>query len=378
MTPELSLYLDLVRILAAGLVLVEHTNLRVLSREIPAGAGFGHSAVVVFFVLSGFVISYVSSTREQQPRAYAVSRVSRIYSVLIPALLLAMVLDTAGRQIDPGTYYAQSPHDWWWVRVLATLTVMNEPWGISITAFSAPFWSVAYEGWYYILFGLFMFWHGRARTLVLVAAALLAGPKVLLLAPIWLAGVYLHRGRHWTRLTAGPACGLFVVSLLAIVVYHWSGGPAYFRGVVEALVGRTFQVERMTWSGEFIGDYLVGLMVMLNFAAFRAAGPRLAWLVVPLARPIRWAASFTFSLYLYHRAFILFYVACLKGDPRSSLFYFEVVGLALVSVYLLGLVTEHRKRFFRGVTERCFQVVERVVARSALHGPARPIETPVG
>ena len=372
MSREFSLYLDFVRIFAAGLVVIAHTNLRVLSADVPFGSDYGHSAVVVFFVLSGFVISYVSRSREQDARAYAVSRIARIYSVVIPALILALVLDGVGRSINAGTYVGQSPHNWWWVRVIATLTLMNEPWGISITAFSAPFWSVAYEGWYYILFGLFVFWKGRRRNLVLIAAMLVCGPKVLLLFPIWLAGVYLDRGRIWTRLTAGPGLLLFAASLLLVFFYHRLGGPAYFRGVVGQLVGSEFQLERMTWSGEFIGDYLVGLMVMLNFAAFRAAAPWLARLVVPFARPIRWAASFTFSLYLYHRALILFYIACVGGDPRSSVFYFEVLALVLVSVYVLGLLTEHRKTWFRRQTDRCVSAIERVVAKATLQ-PETPV-----
>lgn len=361
MTAAFSLYLDLVRITAAFLVLIAHTNLRHLSDDVPFASGFGHSAVVVFFVLSGFVISYVVDHRERSARLYAVSRISRIYSVLLPALLLALALDSIGQRLAADVYAGQTSHGWSGLRFLATMCLMNEPWGISIQAFSAPFWSVSYEGWYYILFGVFTFWTGRGRVLAHVVALLLCGPKILLLLPIWLGGVYLHRGRLWAGLRPRPAVLLFCMSLLAIGVYHWIDGPAVLRLVVQRIFGEEFQLQRMTWSGEFIGDYLLGGLMMLNFASFRAAGPALAWIVEPIAGPIRWAASFTFSLYLYHRPLLLFYIACLRGDVTSYTFYFEVLGLTLISVYLLARVTEHRKAWFRARAERLVDWMARLI-----------------
>ena len=53
----------------------------------------GHSAVVIFFVLSGYVITYVASERETTLRDYALSRCARIYAVAVPTLLLTIVLD---------------------------------------------------------------------------------------------------------------------------------------------------------------------------------------------------------------------------------------------------------------------------------------------
>jgi hypothetical protein len=44
--------------------------------------------------------------------------------------------------------------------------------------------------WYYILFGL---WCYRRSRVLLLACAVLAGPRVLLLLPVWLLGVWLQR-----------------------------------------------------------------------------------------------------------------------------------------------------------------------------------------
>lgn len=53
MNKSFSIYLDLVRFTAACLVYLWHSNKRLLMVDVPPAASFGHSAVVVFFVLSG-------------------------------------------------------------------------------------------------------------------------------------------------------------------------------------------------------------------------------------------------------------------------------------------------------------------------------------
>ncbi len=65
--------------------------------------GMGHSAVVIFFVLSGYVIS---ATLRPGGTAldYGIKRAARIYSVAIPAVLLTWGLDLLARRLGlPGT-----------------------------------------------------------------------------------------------------------------------------------------------------------------------------------------------------------------------------------------------------------------------------------
>ena len=91
MTREFSLYLDFVRFLAAVAVVVNHSNFRwLITEELPQ---WGHSAVMIFFVLSGYVIAYVTDRKENSLREYSISRLGRIYSVAPAALILALVLD---------------------------------------------------------------------------------------------------------------------------------------------------------------------------------------------------------------------------------------------------------------------------------------------
>ena len=52
---------------------------------------------MVFFVLSGFVIAYVSEQKEHTLREYSISRLARLWSVAVPALILTIALDQLGR-----------------------------------------------------------------------------------------------------------------------------------------------------------------------------------------------------------------------------------------------------------------------------------------
>lgn len=82
-----SIYLDLIRFTAALVVVLSHAA-AFTSLKIPLISGLGTEAVVVFFVLSGYVIAYVSNNKENNYIVFFKARAIRIYSVLIPAILI--------------------------------------------------------------------------------------------------------------------------------------------------------------------------------------------------------------------------------------------------------------------------------------------------
>src|ERR1700674_2641061 len=75
--------------------------------------GFGYQAVVVFFVLSGFLISSAILKRETSGtwswRDYAIDRSSRLWVVLIPGLLFGLLWDKLGSSYFAGTGLYTSP-----------------------------------------------------------------------------------------------------------------------------------------------------------------------------------------------------------------------------------------------------------------------------
>jgi Acyltransferase family len=111
MTSALSLYLDGLRFGAAFMVFLSHYAVgRISGALFWQAATYGRTAVLLFFVLSGFVIAWVTETRERTPGDYGLSRVARLYSVIIPAFLLTAVLNCVGSEIDPSLYGPEWGH----------------------------------------------------------------------------------------------------------------------------------------------------------------------------------------------------------------------------------------------------------------------------
>jgi peptidoglycan/LPS O-acetylase OafA/YrhL len=105
MTRALSLYLDALRFGAAFTVFLSHYAVARISGGLfwPM-ADYGRTAVLVFFILSGFVIAWVTEIREQSLEDYGLSRAARLYSVIIPAFILTAALDYLGAAVDPRLY----------------------------------------------------------------------------------------------------------------------------------------------------------------------------------------------------------------------------------------------------------------------------------
>ena len=286
MSPAFSLYLDLVRFVAACLVYVYHSNQRWLVTEVLPASDYGHSSVVVFFVLSGYVIAYITDTKERDWVSYSASRLARIYSVAAPAIVLTIALDAAGRVLDPSIY--GYPWDQFPTRIAACLAMLNEVWFVSITGFSnVPYWSICYESWYYVLFGVACFVPRRWAWPLVTTIVLLLGPKIALLAPNWFLGVLLYRWKRLERLPAAAAWTVALGSVVLIVIYHRFGVSLAISNWLELQLGKTLHRE-LTFSRFFLADYLLGILVFMNFAGMKRVASVFWPLLAPFERSIRW------------------------------------------------------------------------------------------
>src|SRR5882672_11159660 len=110
MNPRLSLYLDLLRFAAAMLVFLDHAGRKRLGGPLLGHLeGLADFAVLLFFVLSGYVIAFAGDCKERTLGSYAVARTARIYSVVVPALLLTFVADRIGMALKPALYAGWYP-----------------------------------------------------------------------------------------------------------------------------------------------------------------------------------------------------------------------------------------------------------------------------
>jgi peptidoglycan/LPS O-acetylase OafA/YrhL len=356
MTNALSLYLDVLRFGAAFTVFVSHWAAGRYSgglfwRVMP----YGRTAVLVFFVLSGFIIAWVTETRERSLEEYALSRLARLYSVIIPAFIVTAVLDRVAIAIDPGLYAPE-------LRLGPTQNLLGyalsavflgDSWALSmLPGDNVPFWSLNYEAWYYVLFAAVVFVRGRSRIAVIVAAALVAGPKILLLLPIWLMGVSAWRWRgalsslHGARIAFG--------TLAAFIGLEVVGGQELFDHAATPWLPFSYSAY----------DYIIGALVAVLIAAL--ANMSLPMPAERLQRLIRWLAGTSFGLYLFHYPLLNFFGTVVPGPAARAIHGTLVFGLTLAGALALARLTEHRKGKLKQALRSAFNAVRRRCRRPAL------------
>jgi peptidoglycan/LPS O-acetylase OafA/YrhL len=355
MTRATSLFLDVLRLGAALVVFFAHTT----NYWNPAMMGpmqvWAHDAVIVFFVLSGYVIAHTTRDGARDARQYAVARLSRLYSVVLPALALTAVCWVVGRGLEPEVY-ASYERAYPWIRFAASAVFMNAVWFTEISPpTNTPFWSLGYEAWYYVFFGIAMFVRSsRLKWLALGVGALIAGPNVLMLLPVWLIGVGAYVWRDCGRLSRPLA---LVGCVLATVGTMW---------LLRALPDWPETPGAHPWyfSGAAISDAIVALgwaaIIWFFNRAFAGVG-----VVEVIYRPVRWIAGHTFSLYLYHAPLVVLATALVPPFMVKGAEWVPI-AVILAIIVVMGAITESQRprwqRFFGWLWDLCFR---RAAAKSA-------------
>jgi len=344
MARSFSLYLDLLRLLAALTVMLAHAaSSKTLGVPLLPNS-VGHNAVVVFFLLSGYVIAFVADGKESTAREFWISRLARIYSVALPAMLLAPLADQVGLALDPHFYDGGlTTRDYPLLRLAASLVFANELWLVSIMPFSnSAYWSLCYEMSYYLLFSLWCFGSGGRRWLWLGLAALVIGPKILLLAPVWALGVAVYRWQGGYRLPAAAGWACWLASLAGLAGFQYFDLGEQLSQWSGRLLGAQLY-HLLHFSKHFLGDYLLALLIALNFLGFRRIAGRFDRCFAACGPAIRKAASYTFSIYLFHLPLVLLFEILLAGMGKGYAYLAAVLAATLAAVLLLGSVTEQQK-----------------------------------
>ena len=361
-----SIYLDLVRFLAAVVVLMTHLAYRRFTGGlIIEWRTFGNDAVMVFFVLSGYVIAHTVATRDKAFPDYLLNRCARLYSVAIPAIVLTVVLDHLGKLINPALY------DGFWFqgsdplgRVLHALSFTNELWFNSVRLFTnGPYWSLGYEFWYYMLFAAGWFLTGWKRILWVGGLMLLVGPKILMLFPIWMLGVWVYRINTTRQLSEATGWLLFVGSMVLYAGFRLAGLRDVLLNITFDLLGKRFVVNELMWSDEFMSAYVIGTLVACNFIGVHALASRLAPLLSRGEPVIRNWAGYTFSIYLFHYPVLQFLAAVLPVRPEQAWSGVMLFVLTMAVCRVLGNYTEKRKEFWRDMLGALSANLVRRVAR---------------
>jgi peptidoglycan/LPS O-acetylase OafA/YrhL len=336
------IHLDMLRGLAALAVVVGHVRGVVLvdfgdvaapgiaTKALYFMTGLGHQAVLAFFALSGFLVGgrALQAMREGRwsPASYIVARLSRLWTVVVPALLLTLGLDLLGSALGGAEGYAGSYH-----HQLSSGPRPGEPVDHSIPVLLAniaflqtiaapvygsngPLWSLAYEFWYYVvgplLAAAILVEASLARRLALAAAALaltLALPHhISLLGAVWIAGALAHAALWHPGLRA-------TVSTRGYLLAAAAGAATIL------LLG--FSQPGVAWA---IGLGLAFALLLPALAALPSPGRLYASLAHGLS-------EISYTLYAVHFPIFLFIYFVLVA-PRQ--YQPDAAGLALVAALL--------------------------------------------
>lgn len=163
-----SLTLDIIRVFAAQIVLFGYAiSFFCINSTMPYIQNMG---VVIFFILSGLIISYILIHKSKEGysfKEFFIERFARIYSGLIPSLIFIAIIDGIIQLYNPD-YYKYSDYD---IKTFfANIFMLQDyyvghyfeqlvPDSFKITSFGSgrPLWTLAIEWWIYMFMGLIYF-----------------------------------------------------------------------------------------------------------------------------------------------------------------------------------------------------------------------------
>lgn len=378
--PGLVSAIDLARWLAAFVVMIGHARFPLLKGYASLApeqrpfwvqgwyfvTGYFVEAVLIFFVLSGFLVGGMVCARLKrgnfEPTGYAIDRFSRLYTAFLPALLLTVLLTWVGATWFNATglydasnptfaekdtaiaFFANSGIGTFLGNAAMLQFYFVEPYGSN-----PPLWTLSSEFWFYTVFGL-----AAASTLqkglpriamaiLALAAAIVLGPMFWLYLGMWLIGVLAAIIRPPKLSLAIPALLLLTMLLL-------------LRRYADAALAPSDLLR-------FSIQYGICLAMGMLLLGWRSHPPRWA---IPLAAANKFMADFSYSLYLTHFPVMILLVAIcgtLSGIPGYAsgfaptdtialLTYAAELLLALIFAWLFAQATEHQTGTVRNWLKR--------------------------
>lgn len=314
---------------AASFYVFVHHYVRHNLPEAPGVAGFfvfGQVAVLLFFLLSGFVI-HVSALRRGSltARDYFVRRFRRIY----PVFALALALSYVAASVQAGSWVPPNLRELG-LNLLQLQGLDRSP-GQWVDCYmgNEPLWSLSYEWWFYVLFfGVFVGTGGKVRwwwaTLIslggLVTDVLVPNPLSLVASyfVLWwigaeLASQWVDEGRVTIRRQAPAVAGALLVTLGWVAVTalqaHKTGAFDVYHhpGITARHFITTLLVVGVGWAWVRMGSFGIELLL----------------------RPFGRIAPFSYALYVMHLPFIFIAKTMSTGSGVLDFLWITPVLFAL-------------------------------------------------
>ncbi len=370
-TPAVSKTLDILRWLAAFAVVLTHIDDKMLKpiSETPEHlkslflvgwkliSDSGTEAVVIFFVISGYLVGGTALNEFLRSgninlKRYFLRRGVRLYTVLIPTLLLGGLLDLIGSNLHLSEAVYEGRLDQLSLTVLVGNMFFLQEILLPTFGTNDALWSLTYEIAYYILFAFFLALLSSQRTLQnrIVLSLLIIGIlsilnfKIILMFSIWLVGVAIRVCYCRFRMPVIIASLQLIACLIAIRLFvDWD------------------------WKHTLTGYYIVALactasttLLMLSIQQYALDNPSQT---DPKKCIHHYFADFSYSLYTTHLPFITFIIAVSErltgwglAETYSS-FKDILVMLGIAGACMLYAKLNHL--LFESRTERNFSYLEK-------------------
>ena len=335
---DTSVTLDLLRAIAAQMVCVGHAYVFFIGGWPPGLPHMQNVGVLLFFLLSGFLITHTLVSRSVKPGygflQFCIDRFSRIYSGLIPALVFVVVIDglvlyLTGEPAIARHYTLKT--------FIANLFMLEGYRGVFPNALqwpafgsASPLWTLAIEWHIYMFAGSMFFMCKNPRTIPLLApVALFFGqtPAHFLFGSFQSDGV----GR-----------GLFTLWLAGAAIYFLARMPYKLpRGALLAAVCAAVFIAITPAGSEyrFLGYPLLAAVVFGIVAATQSSDRVTSERV---QRTIGFFADYSFSLYLIHHT--IMYGIWVVFPDRGMLLFIITVTLSNVVAVGLAFIGENRHK----------------------------------
>lgn len=326
--PGQSVTFDLIRIFATFAVVVQHATAPSYFFDQGQIAMLGRTVIPVFLMISGYMTAATMSRGGSFHKKVA-RRYLKYYFVVIPAFFILLAADIwlvhVGSPIVD-EYKFEGAYDAWALarEFFQAITYSGEYWRentVSQGLFgNVAFWTVDYILAYVALTTALFMLDGVKRWVWLAICAAIAGPTIVLLSPLWFAGVWafeLHRKCDVSRRFANSARPE-LASGWPVLLRRWAWAyllvGALIIWIVERQgVGQTAYLESKSWASY---DYRQSLGMAKRFAWQWLLTPGLFFIMLASKYVIKWrpseglkqwarkAALYTLPIYIFHFSFL--------------------------------------------------------------------------
>lgn len=340
LTEGSSLFLDLLRGFSVQLVVVGHgiSFCAIFPALQPPNFPFMQNiAVVIFFLLSGYLISNsifynIASTKNYSFTSYFIDRFSRIYSALIPALIFVFFIDYLSVSKGSENYNYTDAFN---IKTFIGNIFMLQDFpffkhvAIKITSFGSarPLWTLAIEWWIYMWFGFLSIKIMKANKLTII--------NMLIFVFLCIVPAY--------NIISGRGNGLTIYWLFGLLVcllydkyknldlqksIKWIM-LLLFLLLAAARVAYTLQEYEGIFVFLLAGSLLISIELCSNLQ-----------INISIAKLVRLIANYSYTLYLVHYSIYDFLLSHYKSDYSGNTLFVAGFIISNLIAFTIGYFTE--------------------------------------